>query len=287
MSKQKLFTGLLLAFCSFLPVQADTFGIWTDAEFAHDIGKTGLGLDVDLGFRAGNNLKNVDRWHAGIALNYDLLRFLKIGGGYTYMYSYSPTTQETKFKKDDDGQTIMGEDGKPVYSGYNITNGYWRSKNRFHIDLKGEHTFGRFTISLRERYQATIFNSTSTSEHKYRFNTIIDPQGNKEYKLKPGYPEHDIDAKKHKTTHYLRSKLEIDYNIPKCKVNPYAWVMLSNNLSNGFSTDKHRYSVGADWKIQKRMHLSFGYVYSRGNDDDEDGRLHAIEISYKIKGLFF
>lgn len=287
MTKTHLITGLLLAFCNILPIHADKFGIWTDAELAHDLGNTGLGLDFDLGFRAGNNLKNVDRWSAGVALNYNLFTFLKVGGGYTYIYSYSPTSEVTKYKKDDDGNLALDPNGQAIYNGYNVTQGYWRNKNRFHFDIKGQHTFGRFTISLRERYQATIFNHTSTEEYKYRFNTSIDQEGNKQYVLKPGYPEENIDEKKHKTTHYLRSKLEIDYNIPHCKVNPYAWVMFSNNLSNGFSTDKRRYSAGADWKIKKGMHLSFGYVYNHGNDDDEDGRLHAIEISYKIKGLFF
>ena len=268
-------------------MNADKFGIWTETEFAHDLGNTGLGLDFDLGFRAGNNLKNVDRWNAGLALSYDICPFLKISGGYTYIYSYSPSSSETKYKKDDNGQYILDNNGQMVYNGYNTTNGYWRSKNRFFVDLKGKYTIGRFTFGLRERYQATIFNHTWVNEDKYRFNTIVDPEGNKSYELKNGYPERNIDYKRHKTTHYLRSRIEAEYNVPHSKVDPYAWFMLSNNLSNGFAIDKRRYSVGADWKIQKGMHLSVGYIYNSGNDDDDDGRLHAIEISYKIKGLFF
>ena len=275
MNKSRIFLSILLPACSLLPIHADDFGLWTDAGISQDIGTTGLSADVDLGYRMYNNWKNVDRWNVGAGLSYDLTSFLKISAGYDFLYCYQKSTRTEKYN----GTT---------WKGYNIENSYWRPKNRFHVDLKGKTDIGRFTISLRERYQLTGYNSMDSTirKDKYRFNTQQNLDGTTSYILQGGYPESEMDSKSHKTKHYLRSCLEVEYNISHCPVNPYASFELSNNLSNGFSIDKRRYSIGADWKIAKGQHLSIGYVYTNGNDDDEDGNLHVIEISYNIKGLF-
>ena len=297
-----LFSALLLV-CALLPAQADDFGLWTEAAASQKLGTTGLKLDGNIGFRANNHWKSVDRWNVGLGLSYDLTTFLEVAGAYNFIYSYSHATCEDKFQKDDDGNVT------DKWIGYNVDNGYWRTKNRFSFSLKGKWDIGRFSFSLRERYQATIFNHTYLRQDKYRFNRepkyilddegeiMFDDEGNAmyetdadgnpvyDYTLQEGYPEIEMDRKRHKTTHFLRSRLQVEYNIRKCPVNPYAAFEISNNLSNGFSTDKRRWSAGVDWKIKKGQHLSVGYVYSNGNDDDDDGREHIIELSYKIKGL--
>lgn len=273
MNKPRIFLSLLLPACSLLPIHADDFGLWTDAGLSQDLGSTGLSADVDLGFRMNNNWRNVDRWSAGANLSYDLTKFLKIGAGYDFLYSYQ--------------QSISLDKYNDIYwKGYNLENSYWRSKNRFHIDLKGKIDVSRFTFSLRERYQLTEYNSISYRKDKYRYNMQQNLDGTTSYILQSGYPESEEDYKSHKTKHYLRSCLQMEYNISHCAINPYASFELSNNLSNGFSTDKRRYSIGGDWKIAKGQHLSIGYVFNDGNDDDDESDIHVIEISYNIKGLF-
>lgn len=271
----RVLPGMLLLALFTPESRADDFGLWTDVEASQKIGQTGLSVDGNVGFRLNNDWKNVDRWNAGIALSYNLLPYLQLGGGYDFIYSYKHSECADHYRND--GTT---------WNGYNVTNGYWRTKNRFHVDLKGKVDVGRFTFSLRERYQATIFNHTYARKDRYRYNAIVDENDQTTYQLRDGYPESEQDLKKHKTTHYLRSRLAAEYNIPHCPVDPYATFELSNSLNNGFSLDKRRLRVGADWKIKKGMHLCLGYVYNNGNDDDDEDHLHAIEISYKIKGLF-
>ena len=75
----------------------------------------------------------------------------------------------------------------------------------------------------------------------------------------------------------------MDYNIRRCPVDPFATFELSNNLSHGFSIDKRRWTVGADWKIKKAHTITVAYVYTNGNDDDDEGSLHALSIGYKFK----
>lgn len=273
MNKRNILLSLILSAISLLPLQADDFGLWTDAELSQKLGNTGLNADVNLGFRSNNNLKNVDRWSAGFGLSYNLTSFLETAVGYDFLYSYNRASCENKYDGDN-------------WRGYNLENGYWRMKNRFHVDLKGTADIGRFSFSLRERYQLTGYNSTSTRKDKYRYNSVLNPNGDIDYTLREGYPESETDYKKHKEKQYLRSCIKAEYNISGCPVSPYASFEISNNLTESFSLDKRRYSVGADWKIVKGQHLSFGYVYTNGNDDDDEGNLHVIELSYKIKGLF-
>lgn len=273
MNKSQLLLSFLLPACSLLPIHADDFGLWTDAGLSQNIGSTGLSADVDLGFRMNNNWNSVDRWSAGIGLNYDLTSFLKISTGYDFLYSYQIANYEDKYSS-------------TTWKGYNLENSYWRPKNRFHVDLKGKIDVNRFTFSLRERYQLTGYNSVWYRKDKYRYNIQQNLDGTTSYILQSGYPESEQDDKSYKTNHYLRSCIGMEYNISHCAISPYASFELSNNLSNGFSIDKRRYSIGADWKITKRQHLSIGYVYNDGTDDDDESDLHVIEISYNIKGLF-
>jgi hypothetical protein len=271
---RKYLIALLLTFSTAISAQADDFGLWTSAQASQDLGNTGLSVEGDLGFRLGNHWKNVDRWDAGIGLSYDVTPFLKLGGGYSFIYNYSNAEKKDHYNSSN------------VWNGYNVENSYWRTKNRFYFEAKGKVEVGRFTFSLRERYQSTIFNHTYTRQDKYRYNIINDADGNKSYLLREGYPESEQELKRHKTTHYLRSRLQAEYNIRHCPVTPYVSFELSNSLTNGFSIDKRRLCVGGDWKIVKGQHLTVGYVYNNGNDDDNEDQLHAIEIGYSIKGLF-
>lgn len=271
---RKPLIAFLLTLCTAVSIQADDFGLWTSADASQKLGNTGLSMEGGLGFRLNNHWKNVDRWDAGLGLSYEVTPFLKVGGGYTFIYNYSGAERKERFNSSGN------------WNGYNVENGYWRTKNRFYFEAKGKVEVGRFTFSLRERYQSTIFNHTYTRQDKYRYNTIIDADGNKDYQLRDGYPESEQELKRHKTTHYLRSRLQAEYNIRHCPVTPYASFELSNSLTNGFSIDKRRFCIGGDWKISKGRHLTVGYVYNNGNDDDNEDRLHAIEIGYSIKGLF-
>ena len=269
-TKSFLLAGMLLMANSFFtPVLADDFGVWTDADLSQKIGKTGFTAGVDLGFRANNHLKSVDRWSLGGDLSYDFCKYFRLGVGYDYIYRYNFATSESKYNDNN------------VWKGYNLNNGNWRSKNRFHVDARGSVSLGDFTFSLRERYQLTRYNPSSYRRDRHRFN--VDNTGAIVDTLDT---ESETIYKENKTEHYLKSMATVEYNIPKCPVNPFMAFEVSNNLSNGFSCDCRRYYVGADWKINKGQHLELCYIYNNGNGDDEEGNIHVIAISYKIKGLF-
>ncbi len=260
-----------------LAAKADDFGLWSEVGLGQKLGTTGLSASADLGFRANNSLRNVDRWSAGVGLSYDICHWLEVGVGYTYMYSYAGEEYKDNYKKD--GVTKEG---------YNLTHGYWRSKNRFTASLKASYDVGRFSFSLRERYQLTGYNSVGVTKDKYRFNYVYDQAGNIVDKInQSGYPELGVsDRKESKSKEYLRSKLEVGYNIRHCSFDPFVSVELENNLREAFKLDEVRYTAGLEWKISKQVNLSGAYHFNKGSDADNDDDLHAIEISLKLKNLF-
>lgn len=272
---------MLLLALSMLGARADDFGLWTGIGFGQNLGVKGLDADFDLGFRSNNSVRNVDRWSAGFGLNYAVCRYLKVGASYTYMYGYSGAERKENYKSDN-----------VTWEGYNLTHAYWRSKNRFSFDLKTGVDVGRFTFSLRERYQLTGYNSAGVVKEKYRYKKpipVYDENGNfveNFYPNQEGYPQTVGDRKEHKTKEYLRSKLEASYNIRHCPLEPSVSVELENNLREGFKLDEVRYVAGLDWKISKKVRLGASYHFNCGHDADANDNLHAIEVSLKFKNLF-
>ncbi|MEG1580794.1 MAG: DUF2490 domain-containing protein [Bacteroidaceae bacterium] len=249
-------------------VLADDFGVWTEAGITKKLGNQGFTVSADLGFRANNNLKSVDRWSGTIDFGYKACPYVKFGAGYTLLYNYNPSE-----KKDWYGKTS----GK--LKGYKETAAYWRTKHRVFLDVTGMAYLGRFSFSLRERYQMTHQMQMTVDRMEYSCNK--DADGN--LILPPVSGESSPDLKGQKSKNYLRSRLEVDYNIRHSPFTPYASVEISNNLMNGFSTDKKRLGIGTELKIAQGQRLSLGYVYQFGYDDDSDEDMHVIDISYKFK----
>lgn len=250
--------------------KADDFGIWTDFNASHNFSNS-LSVDLGIGLRTNNNLKNVDRWSGSIGVEYDLCKYLKLSTGYTFLYTYSHPLAEDHFND------------KGNWNGYNTEERIWRIKNRFSFSAKTGVDIGRFNISLRERYKLTRYNSVSSvRKNKYRFNYNKDSE---QYDLRQGYPESEYKSKGSKTKNYLCSKLSIEYNIRHCKFTPDISIELSNNMSKGMATDKTRYGVGGKYKINKQNRIELHYIFNDGHDDDDDydSNLHAIEIGYLIK----
>lgn len=270
---------LLLALCA-LSVAApalagDDFGLWGGLSVEKEISKK-FSVDAGLGFRAEENASRATRYDVSVGAAYKWCKWFRMGAGYVYLYSRSPYEVKDKYEEDDAGNLLPGPDGQPVYRGYNVDHAFYRSKHRAYVDAVGKAKAGRFEFSLRERYQYTRYMSASTTRDRYRLE--MQPNGTEQIELSKTVK----DEKRAKDRHYLRSRLQVEYNIPKCPVDPFVSYELSNNLSDGLALDKKRLMAGADWKITKQHKLGLAYLFEDGNDDDGGDRLHAIEVSYKF-----
>lgn len=273
MKKLLLALALLVSTTS---MASDDFGIWTGIGAEKKL-PAGFSIDAGIGFRAEDNLNSAARWDFNVGLGYKPCKNIKFGAGYVLIRDHSLLETKVNYNK------------KGNENGYNVDHDYWRTKHRFVFDVTGKVDIGRFTLSLRERYQLTHANSATCVRDRYRDELDRTTQG--------GYTgesytwngrefleyEQTTNDKSGKTTNYLRSRLQLEYNIRHCPLTPFVSYELSNDLSGGFSTDKTRLSVGTDWKISKHHTVSVAYLYQNGHDDDDNNDIHVIDLSYKFK----
>ena len=252
--------------------QSDDFGIWTSLGVEKNLTKK-LSAEAAFDFRSANNLENASRWSGAFGLSYKALNFLKLGAGYVYIYDYSPLETKVNFTN------------KGKVNGYNVDHGHWQNKHRVYFDATGHVKMGRFKLSLRERYQYT--HTAATDCPRTRFRDEVQGGYTGETFVWEGTEFMEMskvtDHKTGKDKHYLRSRVKIEYNIPKCPINPYASYELSNDLEDGLDLDKTRLIIGSEWKITKQHVLSAGYLYQHGTDGDHDGGRHVLDLSYRFK----
>lgn len=266
---------MLLAFALTLslPTQADDSEKGAIAAF--DVSKKiskkfKLGGEVEL--RTNDYLQRVERVTIGIDGQYKIAKHLKANAGITFIAVNKPW--ETKIKTDDPFYAFDEEYNQietPLYD-YNTDHGYWSKRTRYYLSLTGEYKTGRLQLSLRERVQYTHTYGKINYEDKYRWSDQLDPQLNKTTNL---------EKKKSKDKIYLRSRLMAKYNIPKCKIDPFASVELYTRLDSWRGADKLRSRVGASYKIDKKNQLNIYYQFDKvctGNDRYS----HSIGIGYSL-----
>lgn len=216
--------------------------LWTSAEMKFGLTK-GLSGFAEGEFRTSDGMVGTERWTASAGLDYKPLKWLKMSAGYKYIHRH----MESRI-------TRKG----------NVVAGYWQPRHRTSFSLTGSCSWNRFTFSLRERYQYTY--STEQSVAKWDG----DDGSAKTDEL--------IEAS-HK--HVLRSRLKVEYNIRKSGFTPFASCEIYNSMS-GFSYEKMRWTLGADYKFNKHHSLSAFYRYIHQSDDD-DPNGHVIGIGYSFK----
>lgn len=238
---------LLLAAVMAVPAAAQDdaeTGLWSSIEVQKKLSKK-VTLSGEAEFRMGDDMKNADRWTLSGALAYKPAKWVKFDAGYKFMRVHN--LSETKLK--DNGIDIA-----------KWTASYWDSRHRLFASVTGNVDIGRFNLSLRERWQYTYRHSASTERYDY-------DDDEWEWKLKGS-----------KAKHVLRSRLQVEYDIPKCKIDPYLSAEMYNAKGG---TEKFRYTAGADWRIDKRNQLSLFYRYIDQKSDSPNQ--HVIGIGYRHK----
>ena len=274
---KKLFTtccALLLAAPTF--AQRDEFGTWLEMEAEKGLTKR-LDLSFGVGMRANDNLGEVSRANAFIGSTYKVCDYLKAGVTYQYISDLSRGEVKEDLKKSNGN-----------FNGYNVDEAFHRTKHRLSFDLSSKVKVGRFTFSLRERYQFT--HSVSKDIERTRYREIFDPNNPMGYTGATvpfgGYEWKECtlgeDHKNHKNGHLLRSRIGVEYDIRKCPLKPFATYEIKTSLQDGGATEETRLIVGTDWKLNKKNTLSIAYVFNDGHYSDE-ANVHAVSIGYKFK----
>ena len=249
-----VFVSILVIF----PVRmsADDFGMWYSVGADKKINKK-WSLGGETEFRTRNNTRTADRWSVGIDAQYKLVKHLKISGGYTFLYDNN--IEKISYKED-------GSINK-------WTPSYWGTRHRFNLVLTGDTKVGRCKFTLRERWQYTW--RPEAKDKKY------DIDGQDTFSS-----AEEMDALlgpvKGKGRNVLRSRLKVDYDIPKCKVDPFVSAEL---FSAHHFNEKIRCmaGVGYTWKKQHAFTMALRYQDVGGDDGDMELNSWGVNLSYKFK----
>ncbi len=190
--------------------------------------KLGKKLEAELGqeLRVADNFSSLERLETSAALSWKLSKYLKAGGGYVFIYQ----------NRYDDG---------------------WEKRHRFYGQLTGLIKPGRFTISLRERFQST--SRVGVEATSARANPKM----------------------------YLRSRAMCEYDIRKSPFSPYIsaeyYLTLNDPVKNELT--KIRYTIGTNFRINGKnsLNLYYRYVTEKEDDDIEGSDFIGLSYSFKIK----
>ena len=274
--------SLLFATC-LMAQENDEVGIWTELGIEKAITKK-WDVGVGLEYRAQDR----SRFSAGLSTSYKLNKYLKLGIGYNFLYSYRPD----KYKDKSEGEVGSEE----WTTGYNLTPEYWFPRHRFSVEATGSIKLWKWLkVSLRERYQLTHSKARSVDKLKHRvtYEKMLDfdedwneitwyeetPTDKTETEIKPAF-----------TDQVLRSRIKLEFDKKRNPFSPFVSAEFHNSVSKGdhMLLQKIRAAVGSSYKFRKHNEVSLSYVVTFDMYDIEDNevvrqhdRMHAINIGYK------
>ena len=245
--RKQLITSLLILFCSVLyPTlsHADDGGLVASIEASHKFNKK-LSAGLEMEFRSRNNFRTADRVSFGGDVSYKLLPWLKGSAGYTLLI-------------DNNREHLSYQDDGVSYNNWRPS--YWGVRHRFNVTLTGSYKIQRVELSLRERWQYT-----------YRPSKIIDNFDFDEAE----WEDHEV---KGKGKNVLRSRLQLEWDIPKCKYDPFASVEFHTTRD----LEKTRFIVGTDYSLKKKHNFKLYYRFQVSGSSDEPN-IHMLGLGYTYK----
>lgn len=293
MGTKRFIIGALLASALAMPSMAQDnilesddisgFGVWTSIGAEKKISKK-WGVEMEGEFRTADALNEVSRYSIGVSTDYKINSWLKVDAGYVFMRDFSREDKSLKWEEDE-----YNEDGALDYSKYelDIEEAYWKTRHRVNVSLTGSVKFNRFKISLRERVQYTYQMKTMINQTEYDVTKYSEEgwgwlYGDNLWQVDTESPKVKEDEKGGKHSFVLRSRLQVEYDIKGVPFEPYASVEMHNDL-NGFGIKKMRYTIGGDYKINKKHSVGLYYRYQDFTGSDEGESTHILGVGYKFK----
>lgn len=243
----RILTALLLLAMAALPAKAgDDFGMSYAVAAQKKLSKQ-ASVEVEGELRTRNSTRTVDRWSLEASGSYKIARWLKVEAGYQWLL-------------DNNREKITTNPGGAPN---NWRPSYWASRHRLQLALTGSLQAGDVTLSVRERWQFTRRPSHTTTRYDFD-NLWWEPT-----------------TVRGKSSNVLRSRVQIEYNIPHCHLTPEVSVELFNDMR----LDKTRVQLGGDYKITRNHIVGLFYRYQNVNNrnGDNEPNMHMLGLTYKFK----
>ena len=246
-SKRNQIAALLLLIAILIPtsLHADDAGLVVSAEASYKISKKwNAGFETE--FRSRNNFRTADRVSLGPSLSYKVLPWLKASVSYNLLI-------------DNNREKITYQDDEVSYNNWRPS--YWGLRHRFNVSLTASYKIQRVELSLRERWQYT-----------YRPSKMID-----NFDFDEGiWEDHEVRGK---GKNVLRSRLQLEWDIPKCKFDPYASVEFHTTRD----LEKTRFIVGVNHSIKKKHNFNLYYRYQLSGSSSDEPNIHLLGLGYTFK----
>ena len=128
-------------------------------------------------------------------------------------------------------------------------------RNRFRVQATGSYKYARFTANWRARMQLTLLEKQNADSE------TVDADNNK---------------------WVLRNRFGLKYDIKKTPLTPYINIELFHQLFSDleYSYFRNRFSVGTEYKLNKRHSFEVGYKLENEVDGSKKYRLHVVKIGY-------
>lgn len=160
-----------------------------------------------------------------------------------------------------------------------------RFDDSFAIDkylLEGKLSYGitdNLSVGTGYRFYANERETKSTEyDNRYSFNIKYKKEFLRfEPSLKISYTN---DSDDDSNANILRYKAEINYNIKKCKITPFAGAEAFQETSGG-ELNKMRYFLGLDYKLSKKNHIEANYKFDYFQNELKNK--HIVSLGYKLK----
>ena len=246
--KRKQLIVCCILLCSALfptPSLADDAGLIASIEASHKFSKKCTAA-LETEFRSRNNFRTADRVSVGADISYKMLPWLKASAGYCVLI-------------DNNREHLSFQDDGVNYNNWRPS--YWGLRHRFNVSLTASHKVRRVELSLRERWQYT-----------YRPSKVID-----NFDFDEGeWEDHEVRGK---GKNVLRSRLQLEWDIPKCKFDPYASVEFHNTRD----LEKTRFVVGVNHSVKKKHNFKLYYRYQLTGSSSDEPNIHMLGMGYTYK----
>lgn len=229
---------------------ADDFGTGVELEATKKFAsKLKLGLTGE--YRTQDGVNESERWAIGANASYKLYNKKKskweasANAGYLFISRYYPEHLSS--------------------SGKNVITAYWSPRHRAFASLTGTYKINKqWELSLRERYQYTYIAEQFVERYKVRNGVRNDD------KIIGGTDKQ-----------MLRSRLQLKWNKKKCPWEAFVNTEAFSDTKDSFSLNQMRYTVGAEYKVNKHNAIGLSYRHKDKQDADEEST-HLLKASYSF-----
>ncbi|MCU0377997.1 MAG: DUF2490 domain-containing protein [Bacteroidales bacterium] len=220
MNRRFILLPLFVLLSSLLKAQDSDFGIWYDLKADYNFAK-GFRADFEACLRTVNDASEIDSWYLEPGIRYKFNKYFSAGVYYRFIM---------KMEKDGD----------------------YYARHRWALQAKGDMPVGRFTLSLRYRFQE----QTKTY--------IKDPEDEK-------------------PIWFSRTRFEVDYDVKGLPLKPYANIEVWNQMfaDNDIFIEETRYTIGAEYGIFKHSAIGLEYLYHVSNITKPAYR-NIITVNYAL-----